>query len=69
MNSDFACIHVHAGKAVTAKLTGLICTQVEYKLPPHASSVSPEAMDLLQHILVDDPAKRFSLQDMQNHPW
>ena len=43
--------------------------QVDYKLPEHASSVSPEAMDLLQHILVEDPAKRYGLQDMQKHPW
>ena len=42
--------------------------QVEYKLPAHASA-SPEAMDLLQHILVEDPTHRYSLQDMQNHPW
>ena len=43
--------------------------QVDYKLPAHASLVSPEAMDLLQHILVEDPTKRYCLQDMQNHPW
>ncbi|CAL5220740.1 g2799 [Coccomyxa viridis] len=43
--------------------------KVEYKLPAHASSVSPEAMDLLQHVLVEDPTKRYCLQEMQNHPW
>ncbi|CAL8472199.1 g11741 [Coccomyxa elongata] len=43
--------------------------KVQYRLPSHASSTSPEALDLLQHILVEDPAKRYSLQDMQAHPW
>ena len=43
--------------------------QVEYFLPPHAASVSPEAMDLLQQILVEDPVKRRGLKEIQNHPW
>lgn len=42
---------------------------MEYRLPAHAASVSPEALDLLQHVLVEDPAKRYSLKDMQAHPW
>ena len=42
---------------------------MEYRLPSHASSVSPEALDLLQHILVENPAHRYSLTDVQAHPW
>ena len=43
--------------------------QVEYFLPPHAANVSPEAMDLLQQILVEDPVKRRGLKEIQSHPW
>ena len=41
---------------------------MEYRLPAHASA-SPEALDLLQHILVEEPARRYSLTDVQAHPW
>ena len=48
---------------------GPVREQVEYFLPPHAASVSPEAMDLLQQILVEDPVKRRGLKEIQGHPW
>lgn len=32
-------------------------------------SLSPEAVDLLQHILFGDPSRRLSLADVMNHPW
>ena len=31
--------------------------------------VSPEARDLLKNILNTDPQKRYTIQDIRNHPW
>ena len=32
-------------------------------------SVSPEAKDLVQHLLELNPEKRYSMKDVINHPW
>lgn len=67
----FACAMFCFALAITQLLNSSAagCEQVEYRLPEHASNTSPEALDLLQHILVEDPARRYSLGDMQKHPW
>jgi serine/threonine protein kinase len=31
--------------------------------------LSPEAVDLLEHLLVRDPERRFSAQEALEHPW
>jgi hypothetical protein len=41
---------------------------VEYDFPPHVK-VSRECRDLLSCILVADPAKRYTIEDIQKHPW
>jgi len=33
------------------------------------SHVSPEAKDLIERLLVVDPAKRYSMEETLNHPW
>lgn len=38
----------------------------EYKIPKF---VSPEATDLLKNILNTDPEKRFTIEQIRNHPW
>jgi serine/threonine-protein kinase SRK2 len=42
--------------------------RVEYEFPPHVR-VSRDCRDLLKQILVPDPAKRFTVEDIQQHPW
>ncbi len=41
---------------------------VDYNFPT-SIPVSPECKDLLAKILVADPAKRFTISDIQQHPW
>jgi serine/threonine-protein kinase SRK2 len=41
---------------------------VDYQLP-YNKAVSGECKDLLQRILVADPAKRITMADIQRHPW
>lgn len=41
---------------------------MEYEFPPHVR-VSRECKDLLKHILVPDPASRYTVEDIQRHPW
>ena len=41
---------------------------MEYEFPPHVR-VSRDCRDLLKQILVPDPAKRFTVEDIQQHPW
>ena len=41
---------------------------VDYHFPS-SIPVSEHCKDLLRHILVADPAKRFSIADIQRHPW
>ena len=41
---------------------------VDYHFPA-SIPVSEACKDLLRHILVADPAKRYSIQDIQKHPW
>ena len=41
---------------------------VDYHFPS-SIPVSEQCKDLLRHILVADPAKRFSISDIQRHPW
>jgi len=41
---------------------------VEYEFPPHVR-VSRECKDLLKCILVPDPASRYTVEDIQRHPW
>ncbi len=49
----------------TEKLYDLILAcQVDYP-----KFMSPQARDLLEHMLVRDPAKRFDLQAVKHHPW
>ncbi|KAI8388541.1 kinase-like domain-containing protein [Radiomyces spectabilis] len=38
----------------------------KYKMP---STVSSQARDLIERILVVDPAKRLTMKDVQEHPW
>lgn len=42
--------------------------KVEYEFPPHVKA-SRECRDLLNRILVPDPARRVTLQDIQRHQW
>ena len=42
--------------------------QVDYTFPT-SIPVSAECKDLLSRILVADPAKRFTIEDIQRHPW
>ena len=41
---------------------------MEYEFPPHVR-VSRDCRDLLKQILVPEPAKRFTVEDIQQHPW
>ena len=41
---------------------------MEYEFPPHVKA-SRECRDLLNRILVPDPARRMSIPDIQRHPW
>ena len=41
---------------------------VDYHFPS-SIPVSENCKDLLRHILVADPAKRYSIADIQKHPW
>jgi serine/threonine protein kinase len=41
---------------------------VDYNFPT-SIPVSPECKDLLAKILVADPAKRYTIADIQQHPW
>ena len=41
---------------------------VDYAFPT-SIPVSPECKDLLAHILVADPAQRYTIEDIQAHPW
>ena len=42
--------------------------QVDYTFPPNAI-VSPECKDLLARILIDNPDKRITVQQILRHPW
>ena len=42
--------------------------KVEYEFPPHVKA-SRECRDLLNRILVPDPGRRVTLQDIQRHQW
>ena len=42
--------------------------KVDYCFPSDVP-VSAECKDLLSHILVADPRRRVSIQDIQRHPW
>ena len=42
--------------------------QVDYSFPT-SIPVSAECKDLLSRILVADPAKRYTIEDIQQHPW
>ncbi|KAL6778758.1 SNRK2B [Auxenochlorella protothecoides x Auxenochlorella symbiontica] len=42
--------------------------RVEYDWPPHIK-LSPECRDIMARILVADPQKRISIQELQDHPW
>ena len=42
--------------------------KVDYCFPSDVP-VSAECRDLLSHILVADPRRRVSIQDIQRHPW
>ncbi|VUC36508.1 unnamed protein product [Clonostachys rosea] len=50
----------------TPMMTQRRISKVDMKVP---SSVSSEARDLIQKILVADPAERLSLEEIQQHPW
>lgn len=41
---------------------------VDYNFPS-SIPVSAECKDLLSKILVADPAKRYTIADIQRHPW
>lgn len=46
--------------------------QAEYDLPEktrHGEILSEDCRDLLQQILVADPAERLSVAQIQEHPW
>lgn len=49
-----------------------VCVQrilhVEYSLPRHVT-VSPECQDLLRRILVAEPERRITMEQIQRHPW
>jgi aurora kinase len=36
---------------------------------PEGLHISPEAKDLVQRLLVKEPGKRLSLDDVMEHPW
>ena len=40
--------------------------KAEYKMP---TFLSEQAQDLISNILNPDPAQRYSIQDIRNHPW
>lgn len=42
--------------------------RVEYEWPS-ALRLSPECRDLMSQILVADPSKRITIQQLQDHPW
>lgn len=52
--------------------TGHACTQriraVDYQLFPHVK-VSDSAKDLIRHMLVKDTSKRFTIQQIFQHPF
>ena len=41
---------------------------MDYTFPPNAI-VSPECKDLLARILIDNPDKRITVQQILRHPW
>ena len=54
---------------VVPRLTLIVlaaAAQVDLKFPDH---VSDSARDLISKLLVKDPASRFKLSDIENHPW
>ncbi len=42
--------------------------RVDYRIPKYPR-ISPECLDLIQRILVGDPDKRLTIQQIQEHPW
>lgn len=42
--------------------------KVDYVFPDYAN-ISEECKDMIQHILVADPAKRYTIKQIQQHPW
>jgi serine/threonine-protein kinase SRK2 len=41
---------------------------VDYHIPSHIR-LSEECRDLLKRVLVAEPAKRMTVEDIYNHPW
>lgn len=46
----------------------LVDAQVDYSFPSSVA-VSPECKDLLARILIADPDKRITVQQILRHPW
>jgi serine/threonine protein kinase len=53
----------HGVRNVINKILGM-----QWDIPPNIP-VSPECRDLLQRLLVADPAQRLSMTQIQQHPW
>jgi serine/threonine protein kinase len=44
--------------------------QGKYDFPsPYWDHISDSAKDLIEHLLVVDPTKRYTVQQALNHPW
>ena len=64
-----ACMLSSHGNCVPPRLQVLErILAVDYHFPS-SIPVSENCKDLLRHILVADPAKRYSIADIQKHPW
>lgn len=52
------------GESYTELYQQILCAN--YTLP---SYLSPECQDLIRHMLVSDPARRFTIEQIVRHPW
>ncbi len=61
-----ALIHTYAEVLALQVLERILAVDYHF---PSSIPVSENCKDLLRHILVADPAKRYSIADIQKHPW
>ena len=59
-------MHSCADNAMAQVLERILAVDYHF---PSSIPVSENCKDLLRHILVADPAKRYSIADIQKHAW
>jgi len=68
-NSYFRQVAVHGMDRMPDQLTSLDQCGLGRLVQVYNRTISLEAADLLQRILVADPRQRYSLVNIQDHPW